>query len=81
MGRNVDARRRARRGLLLHGLPLLLSQVLLTQSRLLLRLLARLLQHLVGRGPLQLLSLVTRGPLLPPFIVGAGCLLPLFMAG
>ena len=57
-----------------------MSQVLLQQLRRFLQLLARLLLHIVGRGPLLPLSLVERGLLLPPFTVGGGPLLPLFMA-
>ena len=76
----VGERGRPRRGLLLHGLPLLLSQVLLLRPRLFLHLLARLLLHLVGRGPLLPLSFVGRRPLLAPFTVGRGPVLPLFLA-
>ena len=61
--RKVDGQPyRARRGLLLHGLPLfLLSQVLLPQPRLFLELLALLL---------LLLQMVGRGPVLPLFLGG-----------
>ena len=85
MGRKDDWQRRARLGvlggLLLHGPPLLLPQVLFPQPRLLLKLLERLLPHLVGRGPHLPLSTVGRGPLPPLFMLGGEYLLLLVMVG
>ena len=59
----------------------MLPQVLLPQPRLFLKLLARLLLRLVGRGPLLPLSMVGTGPLVPLFLLGGGSLLLLDMVG
>lgn len=79
VGRLVEERDRPRRDLLLHGLPLLPSQVFFPQASMFLHLEARLLLRLVGHGLLLPLSHVGRGPLLAPFPLGEGPLLLLFL--